>query len=49
MERFGWTYQQYEPRPLWFDTIYTVKLKAEAQYQKVLEQRAKDESNGHKQ
>lgn len=29
-QAFGWTYEQYLQRPLWFDDIYAVKCKADA-------------------
>ena len=32
---FGWTYEQYLHRPLWFDPIYEIKIKAEAKAQEV--------------
>jgi hypothetical protein len=35
MEAFHWTYEEYLRRPLWIDTIYQLKLKAEAKHQEV--------------
>jgi hypothetical protein len=36
---FHWTFEEYQHRPLWIDTIYQLKLKAEAKYQEI---KAKD-------
>jgi hypothetical protein len=44
MEQFGWTYQQYEQRPLWFDRIYRIKSEAEAEYNKAEEKRQADKA-----
>jgi hypothetical protein len=32
---FGWTYEEYLHRPLWFDPIYEITCKAEAKAQEV--------------
>ena len=40
MEKFGWDYQQYLNRPLWFDPMYQIKTEAEKKYQEI-----KDEEN----
>ena len=34
-QAFGWTYEEYLHRPLWFDPIYAIKSKAEAKAQEV--------------
>lgn len=34
-QTFGWTYQEYLERPLWFDVIYQMKAKAEAKAQAI--------------
>ncbi len=34
MEKYQWTFEQYLNRPLWFDPIYEIKIKAEATAQK---------------
>lgn len=34
-ERFGWTYQEYLERPLWFDAFLEMKDKADAKAQEV--------------
>lgn len=34
-QAFGWTYQDYLKRPLWFDAFFEMKNKAEAKVQEV--------------
>jgi hypothetical protein len=34
-QTFGWTYQEYLQRPLWFDALFEIKSKAEAKAQQV--------------
>jgi len=34
-QTFGWTYQDYLQRPLWFDALFEIKSRAEAKAQQV--------------
>ena len=34
-QAFGWTYQEYLQRPLWFDALYEIKCKSEAKAQQL--------------
>lgn len=34
-QAFGWTYEEYLHRPLWFDAFFEMKSKAEAKAQEV--------------
>jgi hypothetical protein len=35
MKEYHWTYQEYQLRPVWFDSYYAIKLKAEAKYREI--------------